>query len=85
MKKGIENCLAARRDWERTPLEKRAEVFWRAAELMKEKYRYDLLATTMLGQVLTDLSLNAIFGLKTTAEQNIHGHKGSPLSSVGTA
>ncbi|XP_060573762.1 delta-1-pyrroline-5-carboxylate dehydrogenase, mitochondrial-like [Ruditapes philippinarum] len=48
--KGIANSLAARKAWERTPLEKRAEIFARAAELMATKYRYDLLATTMLGQ-----------------------------------
>lgn len=51
IEKGIASCLKARKSWERTPLEKRAEVFYNAAELMRNKYRYDLLATTMLGQV----------------------------------
>ena len=44
--------MAARKDWEKTPLEQRAEVFHKAAELMSTKYRYQLLATTMLGQVM---------------------------------
>ncbi|XP_046360059.2 delta-1-pyrroline-5-carboxylate dehydrogenase, mitochondrial-like [Haliotis rufescens] len=50
VKKAIDVSLAAREAWERTPLEKRSEVFLRAADLMSTKYRYDLLATTMLGQ-----------------------------------
>ncbi|WAR14457.1 AL4A1-like protein [Mya arenaria] len=50
IQKAIDNSLKARKDWERQPLEKRAEVFYRASELMKNKYRYDLLATTMIGQ-----------------------------------
>ncbi|XP_067659299.1 delta-1-pyrroline-5-carboxylate dehydrogenase, mitochondrial-like [Haliotis asinina] len=50
IKKAIDVSLAARAAWERTCLEKRSEVFLRAADLMSKKYRYDLLATTMLGQ-----------------------------------
>ena len=47
----INNCLEVRKSWERRPQKERAEIFAEAAELMSKKYRYDLLATTMLGQV----------------------------------
>lgn len=46
----INNCLEVRKSWERRPQKERAEIFAEAAELMSKKYRYDLLATTMLGQ-----------------------------------
>ena len=36
--------------WEATPFEDRAAVFYRACELIVGKYRYDLMAATMLGQ-----------------------------------
>ena len=36
-------------------MEQRAEVFVRAVELIRGKYRYDLLAATMLGQAKTTL------------------------------
>ncbi|HUX42324.1 MAG TPA: L-glutamate gamma-semialdehyde dehydrogenase [Rectinemataceae bacterium] len=49
----IEASLAARREWAATPWEERAAVFRRAAELIAGKYRYRLLAATMLGQSKT--------------------------------
>ena len=49
----IEAALAARHDWAATPWEERAAVFRRAAELIAGKYRYRLLAATMLGQSKT--------------------------------
>ena len=57
VEKAIETSRMAQRDWGRQPYEKRAEVFLKAAELMTEEYRMDLLATTMLGQVLYYLSM----------------------------
>jgi 1-pyrroline-5-carboxylate dehydrogenase len=51
VQKGIDSCLAARRQWEATPIEKRAEVFLKAADLIAGKYRGEIVATTMLGQV----------------------------------
>ena len=47
----INDCLEVRKSWEQRPQKERAEIFSNAAELMSNKYRYDLLATTMLGQV----------------------------------
>ncbi|OAQ71577.1 delta-1-pyrroline-5-carboxylate dehydrogenase, mitochondrial precursor [Purpureocillium lilacinum] len=46
----IAAALAAKRDWENTPFVDRAAVFLRAAELVAGKYRYELVAATMLGQ-----------------------------------
>ncbi|CDO54771.1 hypothetical protein DV495_002271 [Geotrichum candidum] len=46
----IKASLEAKRDWENAPWADRAAVFLRAAELITGKYRYDMLATTMLGQ-----------------------------------
>lgn len=51
IQKAIDSSVAAQRDWERQPYEKRADVFIKAAKLMQDEYRMDLMATTMLGQV----------------------------------
>ncbi|XP_064642543.1 delta-1-pyrroline-5-carboxylate dehydrogenase, mitochondrial-like [Lineus longissimus] len=50
VQKGIDSCMSARKDWEATPIEKRAEIFLKAADLIAGKYRGEILATTMLGQ-----------------------------------
>ncbi|GAU98469.1 hypothetical protein RvY_09609 [Ramazzottius varieornatus] len=42
--------IEAQKEWEVTPLEERAKIFLRAADLVSNKYRADLLAATMLGQ-----------------------------------
>lgn len=46
----IEAALKAKKDWEDTPFVDRASIFLKAAELVTGKYRYDLIAATMLGQ-----------------------------------
>jgi 1-pyrroline-5-carboxylate dehydrogenase len=51
VQKAIDNSLKARKAWDRTPLEKRCDVFLKAADLMANKYRMDLMASTMMGQV----------------------------------
>jgi len=51
--KAIDVSQKAFRTWDTTPLEQRAEIFVRAAELIRGKYRYDVLAATMLGQAKT--------------------------------
>lgn len=53
LQKAIESSQKAFRSWDATPLEKRAEIFIRAAELIRGKYRADILAATMLGQSKT--------------------------------
>ncbi|KAG6333348.1 hypothetical protein ID866_5739 [Astraeus odoratus] len=46
----IDGALAARAEWETMPWNDRAAIFLRAAELVSGKYRYKLMAATMLGQ-----------------------------------
>ena len=51
MQKAIAVSQEAHAAWERVPMQERAEIFLRAGDLVSGKYRMDLLATTMLGQV----------------------------------
>lgn len=46
----IESALAAKQSWQDTPFVDRVAIFQRAAELVTTKYRYELIAATMLGQ-----------------------------------
>ncbi|KAF9266540.1 delta-1-pyrroline-5-carboxylate dehydrogenase [Marasmius fiardii PR-910] len=46
----IEGALAAKEAWENLPWNDRAAIFLKAAELVSGKYRYKLMAATMLGQ-----------------------------------
>ncbi|KAK0703750.1 Aldehyde/histidinol dehydrogenase [Lasiosphaeria miniovina] len=46
----IEAALVAKSEWESLPFADRAAVFLKAADLVSSKYRYDLMAATMLGQ-----------------------------------
>lgn len=48
--KAIDGALEARDRWESMPFNDRAAIFLKAADLLANKYRYDLLAATMLGQ-----------------------------------
>ncbi|KAG5352249.1 hypothetical protein C0989_003080 [Termitomyces sp. Mn162] len=46
----IEGALAAKAEWESMPWNDRAAIFLKAADLASGKYRYKLLAATILGQ-----------------------------------
>ena len=46
----IEFALSAKSAWQDMPFTDRAAIFLRAAELVSGKYRYELMAATMLGQ-----------------------------------
>lgn len=46
----IEAALAAKASWENTPFADRAAIFLKAADLVATKYRYDVMAATMIGQ-----------------------------------
>ena len=46
----IESALSAKPAWQDMPFTDRAAIFLRAAELVSGKYRYELMAATMLGQ-----------------------------------
>ncbi|KAL1974272.1 hypothetical protein VTN31DRAFT_5832 [Thermomyces dupontii] len=46
----INAALAARKSWAAMPWPDRASIFLKAADLISTKYRYDLMALTMVGQ-----------------------------------
>ncbi|KAK0243324.1 delta-1-pyrroline-5-carboxylate dehydrogenase [Armillaria nabsnona] len=46
----IDGALAAKAEWESMPWADRAAIFLKAADLVSGKYRYKLMAATMLGQ-----------------------------------
>jgi 1-pyrroline-5-carboxylate dehydrogenase len=46
----IASALEAKKTWEKTAFVDRAAIFLKAAELVAGKYRYELIAATMLGQ-----------------------------------
>lgn len=46
----IDAALKAKQQWQDTPFVDRAAIFLKAAELVTGKYRYELIAATMLGQ-----------------------------------
>ena len=46
----IDAALAAKPQWETLPFADRAAIFLKAADLISTKYRYEVMAATMLGQ-----------------------------------
>lgn len=50
VEKAITGALAAKNKWIRTPLHQRAAIFYRAAWLLQNQYKYQMMAATMLGQ-----------------------------------
>lgn len=48
--KAVATALEASKSWSQMPFRDRAAIFLKAAHLISTKYRYELLATTMLGQ-----------------------------------
>ena len=48
--RAIESALAAKSAWESMTFVDRAAIFLKAADLIGGKYRYELMAATMLGQ-----------------------------------
>lgn len=50
MSEAIEAALAAKPAWESLPFSDRAAIFLKAADLISGKYRYEIMAATMLGQ-----------------------------------
>ncbi|KAF1951504.1 delta 1-pyrroline-5-carboxylate dehydrogenase-like protein [Byssothecium circinans] len=48
--KAIDEALAAKLTWESLPFADRAAIFLKAADLISTKYRYDIMAATMVGQ-----------------------------------
>lgn len=50
MSQAIDAALAAKPLWESMPFADRAAIFLKAADLVAGKYRYEILAATMVGQ-----------------------------------
>jgi 1-pyrroline-5-carboxylate dehydrogenase len=50
VKAAIDAALQAHNDWAHLPWPQRASIFLKAADLLATKYRYEMLAATMLGQ-----------------------------------
>ncbi|CAG8879024.1 unnamed protein product [Penicillium nalgiovense] len=50
VRSAIELALEAKQSWQDTPFIDRASIFLKAAELVCTKYRYEIIAATMLGQ-----------------------------------
>jgi len=50
LKEAINVAMEAKSKWEALPFEDRASIFLKAADLIANKYRYDICAATMLGQ-----------------------------------
>ncbi|KAH8788671.1 Aldehyde/histidinol dehydrogenase [Diaporthe sp. PMI_573] len=50
VKRAIDSALAAKEAWASLPFADRAAVFLKAADLISTKYRYEIMAATMLGQ-----------------------------------
>ena len=48
--RAINAALAAKPAWETLPFADRAAIFLKAADLIAGKYRYEIMAATMLGQ-----------------------------------
>ena len=46
----IGDALAAKEEWENMPWHDRAAIFLKAADLISGKYRYEIMAATILGQ-----------------------------------
>lgn len=50
LKTAIKNALKVKPEWEAMPFNDRAAIFLKAADLLSTKYRYKVMAATMLGQ-----------------------------------
>jgi 1-pyrroline-5-carboxylate dehydrogenase len=90
VKAAIESALKAKQSWESLPFSDRAAIFLKAADLIAGKYRYDIMAATMVGQgknawqaeidsaaELADfLRFNVAYAEKLYAEQPTHNSPG---------
>ena len=50
VKKAIHGALAAKPAWEALPFNDRAAIFLKAADLLAKRWRYKVMAATMLGR-----------------------------------
>ena len=68
----IKTALEARDEWDRRPLQERVAILVKAADLACGKYRAELAASCMLGQVIQSLQRQGILqtSLLVTAMDN---------------
>ncbi|MGL4631378.1 MAG: L-glutamate gamma-semialdehyde dehydrogenase [Leadbetterella sp.] len=73
----IEACLEAKSLWETMPTEERCSIFLKAADLVAGKYRFDMIATTMLGQSknVQQTEADAVIQLADILRFNVHYYK----------
>ncbi|KAJ6656810.1 hypothetical protein lerEdw1_003141 [Lerista edwardsae] len=53
LNQAIETALAARKEWDLRPVQDRAEIFFKAADMLSGPRRAEILAKTMIGQAKT--------------------------------
>ena len=58
--KAIETSLAAKKEWEKVPLDDRMKMYLKVADEMAGKYRADLNASTLLGQAKTVIQVGIL-------------------------
>ncbi|XP_019628029.1 PREDICTED: delta-1-pyrroline-5-carboxylate dehydrogenase, mitochondrial-like isoform X2 [Branchiostoma belcheri] len=85
----IDRSLAIRAGWEKRPMAERADIFLEAARLLSEKYRYKMLAATMLGQgkniqqAEIDAAAELIDFWRWNAKHSLDLQKQQPISTEG--
>lgn len=50
IEQAISGALQAKEAWENMPWEERCAIFLKAADLLSSKYRYQIMAATIIGQ-----------------------------------
>jgi len=71
IQRAIDNSQTVHNEWDSRTLEERAEIFLKAADLITGKYRMDLMASTMLGQVKYAKCTRPYFFTRTSNAQRI--------------
>ncbi|KAK3740926.1 hypothetical protein QZH41_006094 [Actinostola sp. cb2023] len=84
IKQTIEKAMAARKAWERTPFEERTVIFDKALDLLCGKYRYDFLASTMVGQGKTvfEADIDAVLELIDFYRFDIYNGRGKRTRKI---
>ena len=89
VRQAIDAALATKKSWEEMSWENRAHIFLKAADLLSTKYRYHIVATTMLGQGknVYQAEIDAACELIDFLRFNVHFlgeiYKQQPISSPG--
>ncbi|XP_066595876.1 delta-1-pyrroline-5-carboxylate dehydrogenase, mitochondrial [Prorops nasuta] len=74
VKKAIDVAVKAQRDWDKVPIDKRLQIWLKAADLMANKYRQYLNAATMLGQSKTVIQAEIDSAAELIDFFKIHGY-----------